>query len=136
LETDPPIGTKQRLEKAVSIAVEILESFEAAARDFERRDLEAAQSELSEGVDTLTTFVNWYLLVLRSDEKRLASVISQIDDKIISPLQKVCDDLAESELYSSSTALSIAISEQLLPRLRDLHHFTQAALEFYLRADI
>lgn len=135
MEAKQPKGTLQRLEKAVHITTEIIESFEASAADFAIRELKPAQEELSEGVDTLTTFINWYLLVLRSDEDRLASVIAQIDEKVIVPIQEVCEDLAESEIYSSSTALSLAIQDRLLPRLRELHNFTQAALDFYLRTN-
>lgn len=118
----------KRLKKSTVVSKSILKDFSEASKSFSEKEVEYAQERLSKGADALTTFMQWYIMVLQSHADSYASAIEVLDSQFVEPLEKVFSMLSSSEALRSSTALSDILEANLLPMLRDLNTFTEAVL--------
>ena len=92
--------------------------FRESRKSFQSGQMQEANKRLSQAVNTLQAFFEWYtsLLELVPEEERNEYSI----DKEVGEISDICKNICQQQLYQSWWALGESIKNELEPRLDDL----------------
>ncbi|MFN8388680.1 MAG: hypothetical protein U0136_00145 [Bdellovibrionota bacterium] len=117
-------GTKraylsERFAASASILDEIIKEFAAAGDSYRSGSSPDGNAKLSQAVEDLGAFVNWYSSLLSMDPESYVQQTNAYNDQV-DGLQKICEQILQQQLYNSWWVLAETIKTRLNPKLEEI----------------